>query len=39
MSFPRRSPRDTVGGIVLFGRILDKIRLNAEGRLPEGYHL
>ena len=39
MSFPRRSPRDTVGGIVLFGRILDKIRLNAEGKLPEGYHL
>jgi Domain of unknown function (DUF5069) len=38
MSFPLRSPRDTVGGIVLFGRILDKIRLNAEGKLPEGYH-
>lgn len=40
MSFPLRSPRDQVGGIVIFGRILDKIRLNAkEGRLPEGYHL
>ena len=39
MSFPLRSPRDTVGGIVLFGRILDKIRLNAQGQLPEGYHL
>jgi len=40
MSFPLRSPRDTVGGIVVFGRILDKIRLNArEGRLPDGYHL
>lgn len=39
MSFPIRSPRETVGGIFVFGRILDKIRLNAEGRLPEGYHL
>lgn len=40
MSFPLRSPRDLVGGIAVFGRILDKIRLNAkEGRLPEGYHL
>lgn len=40
MSFPIRSPRETVGGIVVFGRILDKIRLHArEGVLPEGYHL
>lgn len=40
MSFPIRSPRDMVGGIYVFGRILDKIRLNArEGKLPEGYHL
>ena len=40
MSFPLRSPRDQVGGIVIFGRILDKIRLNAkEGSLPPGYHL
>lgn len=39
MSFPLRSPRDTVGGIMVFGRILDKIRLHAEGRLPEGWHL
>jgi hypothetical protein len=40
MSFPIRSPRDRVGGIAVFGRILDKIRLNAkEGKLPEGYHL
>lgn len=38
MSFPIRSPRDTVGGIMVFGRIIDKIRLNAEGGLPEGYH-
>jgi len=40
MAFPFRSPRDTVGGIVVFGRILDKIRYFArEGSLPEGYHL
>lgn len=29
-----------VGGVYVFGRILDKIRLFAkEGKLPEGYHL
>lgn len=29
-----------VGGIYVFGRILDKIRLFAkEGKLPDGYHL
>src|SRR3954462_7684510 len=40
MSFPLRSPRDQVGGIAVFGRILDKIRLNArDGKLPDGYHL
>jgi len=40
MSLPLRSPKTTVGGIVVFGRILDKIRLFAsEGKLPEGYHL
>ena len=40
MAFPLRSPRDTVGGIVVFGRILDKIRLFAkDGKLPDGYHL
>ena len=40
MTFPFRSPRDTVNGIAVFGRILDKIRYDArEGRLPEGYHL
>jgi gluconokinase len=40
MSFPIRSPRETVGGIYVFGRILDKIRLQArDGCLPEGYHL
>ena len=40
MAFPLRSPRDTVGGIMVLGRILDKIRLQAkEGTLPPGYHL
>jgi hypothetical protein len=40
MSFPFRSPRDTVGGITVFGRIVDKIRYHArEGKLPDGYHL
>jgi gluconokinase len=39
MSFPLRSPRDPVGGIFVFGRILDKIRLHAQGKLPEGYHV
>lgn len=39
MSFPIRSARDQVLGIYVFGRIIDKIRLHAEGKLPEGYHL
>jgi gluconokinase len=39
MAFPLRSPRDTIGGIMVFGRILDKIRLHARGALPAGYHL
>ncbi|MEX1114854.1 MAG: DUF5069 domain-containing protein [Akkermansiaceae bacterium] len=39
MSFPIRSPRHQVHGIDIFARIVDKIRLNAEGKLPEGYTL
>ena len=39
MSFPIRSPRQLTGGIVVFARILDKIRLDAANRLPEGYHV
>ena len=40
MAFPLRSPRDMVGGIMVFGRIVDKIRLHArDGKLPDGYHL
>jgi hypothetical protein len=30
---------EKVGGIVYFGRMLDKIRLQAVGKLPEGYNL
>lgn len=33
-----RSPSEQVKGLVYFGRMLDKIRLYASGRLPEGWH-
>ncbi len=33
-----RSPYDKVGRLVYFGRMLDKIRLHAAGRLPVEYH-
>lgn len=33
-----RSPHDMVGGIVHFGRMLDKIRLHAQDKLPADYH-
>lgn len=39
MSFPITGPYVTTGGIVIFARILSKIRLTAEGKLPEGYHI
>jgi gluconokinase len=32
-----RSPSDQVQGLVYFGRMLDKIRLAAAGKLPEGW--
>ncbi len=32
-----RSPHEKVGGIAYFGRMLDKIRLNAAGQLPADY--
>jgi len=32
-----RSPFDQVQGLVYFGRMLDKIRLAATGKLPEGW--
>jgi hypothetical protein len=34
---PFRSPREKVGGLYHFGRMLDKIRLNLRGELPEEY--
>jgi len=35
--FPR-SPYDAVKDLVYFPRMLDKIRLDAAGTLPKGYH-
>jgi gluconokinase len=34
-----RSDFDKVGGLVFFGRMLDKIRLHAQGSLPDDYNL
>ena len=34
-----RSSYGKVGGLVFFGRMLDKIRLEAAGQLPPGYNL
>jgi len=34
-----RSSYEKVSGIVFFGRMLDKIRLHAAGRLPPGYNI
>jgi len=34
---PFRSPCERVGGLVHFGRMLDKIRLQLRGELPEEY--
>jgi Domain of unknown function (DUF5069) len=35
--FPVRSPGEKVGGLVYFGRMLDKIRMHAKGDLPADY--
>jgi len=35
--FPARSPAEKVGGLVYFGRMLDKIRAHAKGELPAEY--
>jgi Domain of unknown function (DUF5069) len=32
-----RSPSDQIHGLIYFGRMLDKIRLAAAGKLPEGW--
>ena len=36
-AFPARSPAEKVGGLVYFGRMLDKIRAHARGELPPEY--
>src|SRR5580693_3351078 len=33
-----RHSSEQVGGIVFFGRMLDKIRLHAQGKLPHDYN-
>jgi gluconokinase len=33
-----KSPKETVGGMMWFPRMLDKIRLHACGELPSDYH-
>ena len=35
--FPIRSPKEKLGGLVYFGRMLDKIRVQARGELPAEY--
>jgi gluconokinase len=35
--FPVRSPAEKLGGLVYFGRMLDKIRVHGRGELPEDY--
>lgn len=35
--FPVRSPTAKLGGLVYFGRMLDKIRVHARGQLPPDY--
>lgn len=35
--FPARSPAEKVGGLVYFGRMLDKIRAHAKGELPADW--
>ena len=32
-----RSPADLVGGVVYFGRMIDKLRLHHAGQLPADY--
>ena len=33
-----RSPSEKVGGLFYFARMLDKVRLQAKGELPQDYH-
>ena len=34
---PLRSPRETLGGYILLPRLIDKVRLLAQGQLPQAY--
>jgi len=34
---PLRSPRETLGGYVILPRLIDKVRLHAQGKLPPEY--
>lgn len=34
---PLRSPRETLGGYVFLPRLIDKVKLHAQGRLPPDY--
>jgi hypothetical protein len=34
---PLRSPRETLGGYVILPRLIDKVRLHAQGKLPAEY--
>jgi gluconokinase len=36
-AIPARSPAEKIGGLVYFGRMLDKIRAHARGELPADY--
>lgn len=36
-TFPARSPTEKVGGLVYFGRMLDKIQANDRGELPADW--
>ena len=36
-TFPARSPAEKVGGLVYFGRMLDKIRAHHRGELPPDW--
>jgi len=38
-TFPPRSGYQKVGGLVMFGRTIDKIRLHQSGLLPSDYNL
>jgi hypothetical protein len=34
---PLRSPRETLGGYVILARLIDKVRLHMQGKLPPEY--